>query len=684
MITGRTLDLARALVDHGVGSDATFPKQPVVLAKTGDTARNVRYFAFDNALFDLHINGQFPAIRTNSSQTEGLSGLLGLQTGLAALTLSSNTFVAGAMGDSLTSFGGMLFENSGQTSLLAFTEAGAAASYGTVTEPCNYQAKFPDPMNYFYLARGFSLAECYYLSLISPYQGVVVGEPLAAPFARAGSGRWLDPEDNSDLSGQAPFTVEFDAADPGRPLQQIDLFIDGVKTLTLTNVAPSAGNELNLQVNGQTLSYTVPEEATLSSLAEEMADALNAEDFSAAARLRAFGIGDRLELDFIDLTPAGAEVSVSATSRATGTEALTTYLTAARTNFLDTSARGWRSWKVSGTAVPGDFLQATITKTNGEEVVLGVTNLLPSLSSAQLAAQLLAKINSHPVLKTADGVVEEDAYTGATNYTFLLYARAAGFSPAQIRVQFLGSTNLPITPTNVLALDQNLGDLRPRNHVYLSAGVTNLRAFFSLDTTRLTDGYHQLTAVAYEGSHIRTQTRISKDVVVRNSALAAQLTHSAPSGYGKVGDTLQFIVSANTNTVARIELLSTGGMVGVSSNQPQAEFAVPGAQLGEGLHPFYALVVDETGQGFRTQTHWIRLTNAPALRPFSVQIGEFPPRLAWLGTGGYDYEVLSADQVPGSYSIRDLLSATNTGLLEWIEPETNEWQRFYRVRARGR
>ena len=67
--------------------------------------------------------------------------------------------------------------------MLVFLNSGASGSHGTVTEPCNYLEKFPSPQDYFYQARGFNLAECYYLSLVNPYQGLIVGEPLAAPFA---------------------------------------------------------------------------------------------------------------------------------------------------------------------------------------------------------------------------------------------------------------------------------------------------------------------------------------------------------------------------------------------------------------------------------------------------------------------------------------------------------------------
>ncbi len=96
--------------------------------------------------------------------------------------VATNSFVSGAMADNLTSFGGQIFENSGQTPILSFLAAGAAGSYGTVVEPCNYTQKFPDPQNYFFQARGFSLAECYYQSVTNPYEGLVESEPLASPF----------------------------------------------------------------------------------------------------------------------------------------------------------------------------------------------------------------------------------------------------------------------------------------------------------------------------------------------------------------------------------------------------------------------------------------------------------------------------------------------------------------------
>ena len=52
MLTSSNLSQAEAIIDRGVASDSSFPVQSVVLAKTSDVFRNVRYITFDNAIFD--------------------------------------------------------------------------------------------------------------------------------------------------------------------------------------------------------------------------------------------------------------------------------------------------------------------------------------------------------------------------------------------------------------------------------------------------------------------------------------------------------------------------------------------------------------------------------------------------------------------------------------------------------
>ena len=238
MITADSLAQAKQLVDQGVASDASLPAQPVVLAKSSDPLRNIRYLLFDNAAFNVKIRGVSSSLRTNSNSPLGQTGLLGYQTGLDQYSLSPGAFIPGAIADSMTSFGGVIFGPNSQTDLLAFINAGAAGSYGTVNEPGPDAQKFPDPQVYFYQARGFNLAESYYQSVNAPYLGLIVGEPLASPFARSGHGQWGSAISNAVLSGTAMLSVNFSAADASRPLEQVDLFIDGKYFNALTNLPP--------------------------------------------------------------------------------------------------------------------------------------------------------------------------------------------------------------------------------------------------------------------------------------------------------------------------------------------------------------------------------------------------------------------------------------------------------------
>ena len=59
MLTSSNLAQAKAIIDHGVASDGTFPTQTVWLAKSSDVFRNVRYLEFDNTIFDARVAGGF-------------------------------------------------------------------------------------------------------------------------------------------------------------------------------------------------------------------------------------------------------------------------------------------------------------------------------------------------------------------------------------------------------------------------------------------------------------------------------------------------------------------------------------------------------------------------------------------------------------------------------------------------
>jgi uncharacterized protein (TIGR03790 family) len=625
MITASTVQQAKRLVDQGVTSDGTFPSQPVVLAKSSDSLRNIRYSAFDNAIFNTRLRGDYLMVRTNSDTPRGQTNLLGYETGLAGFSVSPNAFVPGAMADSLTSFGGIIFGPNGQTSLLAFIAAGAAGSYGTVTEPLADSTKFPDPQAYFYQSRGFTLAESYYQSLAAPFLGLIVAEPLAAPFQHVASGAWLGVNSNAALSGTAQIGVQFTAVDTNHPLQQIDLFIDGKYFQTLTNVAPSAGNVLQLTLNRNSLAYTVPANSTLASIANGLGALINSPALTNLTRMVAFTHGDRIELRALSTNrpPLPPRLGVSTSpgspdltsnppfySSSVGTaDSLTTFLTASRDVFLNSVASGIKAVTVSGSPQIGTWIQCNITKTNGAQVVLSTTNQSASATALDLTRQLVNLINASPDLAGLDGVTAEDLASPFGTAMFNLRCRGSGASAAALRVRLSGAAGLAIAPAAEATLTENQADLQPRNHLYVAAGATRLGLTFPLDTTQLADGFHELTAVAYEGTHVRTQTRITVPVVVQNSALTATLIPLDLADTAPVQGTYHLQVIANTNNVSAIGLFTTGGMLATIPNQSTATFSVAGLNLGAGLHPFFALVQTATGLTYRTQTFWVRLTS---------------------------------------------------------------------------
>src|SRR5204862_2624764 len=119
------------------------------------------------------------------------------------------------------------------------------------------------------------------------------------------------------------------------------------------------------------------------------------------------------------------------------------------------------------------------------------------------------------------------------------------------------------------------------------------------------------TAVAYEGSHVRTQTRAVLPVTVQNTSLSATLTLLDLADTAPVQGTYHIQVTANGGTINTMSLYSTGGLLGSVTNQSNATFSFDGTTLGAGLHSFYALVDTTTGQKYRTQARSVRLLSGP-------------------------------------------------------------------------
>jgi hypothetical protein len=313
---------------------------------------------------------------------------------------------------------------------------------------------------------------------------------------------------------------------------------------------------------------------------------------------------------YTNLFPGRLETSVC--SSAGSADTLTAFLLAGRSTFLDSSAFGRWPFTLSGAAPLGAWVQVGVTGTNGTSVLVSVTNQSATATPLALALQLSDAINSTPALQGTDGVVLEDLTTNLVGKAlFNFRTLSPGWQAAGLRVILASSATLSVSPAAETALTNNLSDLQPRNHLYVAAGATALALSFPLNTTTLADGFHELSAVAYEGSHVRTQGRITLPISIQNSSLTATLTLLDLPDSAPVQGAYHIEVAANSSDVSAIRLFSRGGLLDTSLGQSTTTFTVNGSSLGAGLHPFYALVETVSGLQYRTPWRWARLVNAP-------------------------------------------------------------------------
>ncbi|PPD54057.1 MAG: TIGR03790 family protein [Methylotenera sp.] len=178
-----SVDLAKAVIDKGVLSTFKLNQATAYFLKTNDESRSKPREAFFPK--DLtRVESKQLYVRTIKAESiKNKKDIMFYFTGTASVPyLETLNFMPGAVADHLTSFGGELYGD-GQMSIIKWLEAGATGSYGSVSEPCNYWQKFPNPavMVSHYLA-GESLIESYWKSVYWPTQGLFVGEPLARPY----------------------------------------------------------------------------------------------------------------------------------------------------------------------------------------------------------------------------------------------------------------------------------------------------------------------------------------------------------------------------------------------------------------------------------------------------------------------------------------------------------------------
>jgi len=183
LLPTESVEGAKALIERGKAGGFRMPAAGAYFLVTSEAARNSRARFFPPSGTVPQRKLTIHTLREDA--IEGKRDIMFYQTGKARVDkLETLGFLPGALADHLTSFGGDLLGN-GQMSSLKWLEAGATASYGTVSEPCNYWQKFPNPnlLLRSYLG-GTTAVEAYWRSVAWPAQGVFIGDPLAAPYKK--------------------------------------------------------------------------------------------------------------------------------------------------------------------------------------------------------------------------------------------------------------------------------------------------------------------------------------------------------------------------------------------------------------------------------------------------------------------------------------------------------------------
>ncbi len=227
--SGRGNSAAEAVrsLHRSIGADGSRPKGTIYFLENHDVRSTTRAWGFLRAAELLRGIGVWSAIE-QGVMPMGKGDVAGVTLGSAdfAWEKSGSKLLPGAIGDNLTSFGGALGENDGQTPLTEFIRYGAAGASGTVTEPFAVQAKFPVPFLHWHYAQGCSLAEAFYQSLAAPYQLLIVGDALCSPWKKELTVLPGDLAPGSMLKGRLHISPATRSTD-GVTAAAFELYLDG-------------------------------------------------------------------------------------------------------------------------------------------------------------------------------------------------------------------------------------------------------------------------------------------------------------------------------------------------------------------------------------------------------------------------------------------------------------------------
>jgi hypothetical protein len=177
---GNDVETVLETIRRGSQSDFKGRRLGIYFIQTDDVRSQCREYQHYPAVNELNRRGLMASVVTNIPvDAENVMGLM-----MGAETVDPSrikSFAPGAMAEHLTSWSAE-FQRP-QTKMTDWIKAGATASAGSVVEPYSNPNKFPTARFFTHYAAGCTVLESFYQSIACPLQNLLLGDPLAKPYA---------------------------------------------------------------------------------------------------------------------------------------------------------------------------------------------------------------------------------------------------------------------------------------------------------------------------------------------------------------------------------------------------------------------------------------------------------------------------------------------------------------------
>ncbi len=165
---------------RGKASDYRGMRKGIYFVTSDDVRSKCREPQYAPAVAELKLHGIEAVVTTNFPA--GAENVMGVLVGSEKVSPSEiKSFAPGAMAEHLTSWSAEFQKP--QTKTTEWIKAGATGSAGVVVEPYSNPDKFPSARFYVHYASGCTLLESFYQSIACPLQSLLLGDPLARPYA---------------------------------------------------------------------------------------------------------------------------------------------------------------------------------------------------------------------------------------------------------------------------------------------------------------------------------------------------------------------------------------------------------------------------------------------------------------------------------------------------------------------